>query len=66
VDRSSRPHHLRKSTPEATVERAAALRRQRYTGKQIAAELKISPATERDMRAKGMDMQDKVCGRPLH
>ena len=44
-DRSSRPHHLRRPTPQAVVERVEELRRQRRTGKQIAAELHISPAT---------------------
>ena len=44
-DRSSRPHHLRKPTPAAVVAKVETLRRQRYTGKQIAAELGISPAT---------------------
>jgi len=44
-DRSSRPHRLRKPTPQEIVEKVEALRRQRWTGKQIAAELAISPAT---------------------
>ena len=44
-DRSSRPHRLRKPTPAAIVEQVEALRRARHTGKQIAAELSISPAT---------------------
>jgi transposase InsO family protein len=44
-DRSSRPHRLRTPTPAAIVDRVGALRRQRFTGKQIAAELGISPAT---------------------
>lgn len=44
-DRSSRPHRLRRPTPQAVVDQVEALRRQRYTGKQIAAELGISPAT---------------------
>jgi transposase InsO family protein len=44
-DRSSRPHRLRKPTPAAIVEQVEVLRRQRWTGKQIAAELGISPAT---------------------
>jgi transposase InsO family protein len=44
-DRSSRPHRLRKPTPHEVVEKVGALRRQRWTGKQIAAELAISPAT---------------------
>src|SRR6266851_1747095 len=45
MDRSSRPHRLRNPTPELIAGRVAALRRQRYTGQQIAADLKISPAT---------------------
>lgn len=44
-DRSSRPRRLRKPTPQAVVEQVEMLRRARYTGKQIAAELSISPAT---------------------
>jgi transposase InsO family protein len=44
-DRSSRPHRLRKPTPQEIVDRVEALRRQRWTGKQIAADLDISPAT---------------------
>lgn len=45
VDRSSRPRRLHRPTPEAVVAEVEHLRRQRYTGKQIAAELGISPAT---------------------
>jgi transposase InsO family protein len=45
VDRSSRPHRLYRPTPEATAERIEALRRQRWTGKQIAQETGVSPAT---------------------
>ena len=44
-DRSSRPHRLRRPTPVAVVERVEGLRRQRWTGKQIAAEVGVSPAT---------------------
>ena len=44
-DRCSRPHRLRRPTPQPVVEQVEALRRQRCTGKQIAAELGISPAT---------------------
>ena len=44
-DRSSRPHRLHRPTPRDVVEQVEALRRQRRTGKQIAAELHISPAT---------------------
>ena len=44
-DRSSRPDHLRQPTPQATIERIEALRRQRLTGKAIAAETGVSRAT---------------------
>ena len=44
-DRSSRPHSLPSQTPAAACAVVEALRRQRYTGKQIAAEVGISPAT---------------------
>ena len=45
LDRSSRPHTLRQPTPATTVERIAELRRQRWTGEQIAREVAVSPAT---------------------
>jgi transposase-like protein len=44
-DRSSRPRRLHRPTPIAIVERVEAMRRQRWTGKQIAAEGGVSPAT---------------------
>lgn len=44
-DRSSRPHHLRQPTPAAVIERIAVLRRQRWTGQQIAGAVGVSPAT---------------------
>jgi transposase InsO family protein len=44
-DRSSRPDRLRRPTPQATIERIEALRRQRLTGKAIAAETGVSTAT---------------------
>jgi len=44
-DRSSRPKRLREPTPPETVEQIIALRRQRLTGKQIAQETGVSPAT---------------------
>ena len=44
-DRSSRPEHLRQPTPQAKVDRIEALRRQRLTGKAIAAETGVSRAT---------------------
>jgi transposase InsO family protein len=45
VDRSSRPHRLNRPTPEPVVAQIEALRRQRWTGAQIAAEAGVSPAT---------------------
>ena len=45
LDRSSRPHTLRQPTPAATADRIAELRRQRWTGDQIAREVGVSPAT---------------------
>ncbi len=45
ADRSSRPRRLRRPTPAEVVERIEALRRRRWTGKQIAAELGVSSAT---------------------
>jgi transposase InsO family protein len=44
-DRSSRPHSLPGQTPPATCAMVEALRRQRNTGKQIAIEVGVSPAT---------------------
>jgi transposase InsO family protein len=44
-DRSSRPHRLHRPTPAAIIERIAELRRQRWTGDQIAGEVGVSPAT---------------------
>jgi transposase InsO family protein len=44
-DRSSRPRRLREPTPAETVEQIIALRRQRFTGQQIAAQAGVSPAT---------------------
>ncbi len=55
-DRSSRPHRLHQPTPEAVVAEVERLRRQRWTGKQIAAELGISPATvSRILRRLGLN-----------
>jgi transposase InsO family protein len=45
ADRSSRPRRLRRPTPSLTQEQIIALRRQRWTGQQIAQETKVSPAT---------------------
>src|SRR3954464_13589980 len=43
--RSSRPHPLHRPTPAATVGTAEALRRQRWTGQDMAAAVGVSPAT---------------------
>jgi transposase InsO family protein len=45
VDRSSRPHRLRRPTAPEVVERVIALRRQRLLMKHIAAQLELSIAT---------------------
>ena len=45
ADRSSRPNVMPGLTAQAVAERIVALRRQRLTGKQIAKEVGVSPAT---------------------
>ena len=56
MDRSSRPKRLYRPTPVAIVEQIEALRRQRFTGKQIATELAVSPATvSRILRRLGLN-----------
>jgi transposase InsO family protein len=45
VDRSSRPSHMPQATAASIAERIVALRRQRWTGKHIAMETGVSPAT---------------------
>src|SRR5256886_5497383 len=55
-DRSSRPHSFPSQTVPATRTVIEALRRQRYTGKQIAAETGVSPATvSRILRRLGLN-----------
>jgi transposase InsO family protein len=55
-DRCSRPHRLYRPTPKAVVEQVERLRRQRFTGKQIAAELGICAATvSRILRRLGLN-----------
>jgi transposase InsO family protein len=55
-DRSSRPLSLPSQTPQATCTAIEALRRQRYIGKQIAAEVGVSPATvSRVLRRLGLN-----------
>ena len=41
-DRSSRPHRLRRPTSQQVVQKIEQLRRQRWTGKQIATEVGVS------------------------
>jgi transposase InsO family protein len=56
ADRSSRPRRLYRPTPAVMVEKVEALRRQRWTGKQIAAEVGVSPATvSRILRRLGLN-----------
>ncbi|MGY4303691.1 transposase InsO family protein [Bradyrhizobium sp. USDA 4369] len=56
LDRSSRPHSSPGQTTAATCTAIEALRRQRHTGKQIAAEVKVSPATvSRVLRRLGLN-----------
>ena len=45
ADRSSRPNVMPSLTDQAVAERIVALRRQRLTGKHIAKEVGVSPAT---------------------
>jgi transposase InsO family protein len=55
-DQSSRPHFLPGQTAAATCVAVEALRRQRHTGKQIAAEVGVSPATvSRILRRLGLN-----------
>jgi transposase InsO family protein len=66
-DRSSRPHSMPGQTPPATCTQIEALRRQRYTGKQIAVQLKVSPATvSRVLRRLGLNrMRDLEPAEPV-
>jgi transposase InsO family protein len=58
-DRSSRPRSPESQTPRVTCDRVEALRRQRYTGTQIAAEVGVSPATVcRILKRRGLN---KLC-----
>jgi transposase len=58
-DRSSRPHRLRQPTPQEVIEKIERLRRQRWTGKQIAAQAGVAPATvSRVLRRLGLN---KLC-----
>ena len=55
-DRSSKPHSSPSQTPPATCAAIESSRRQRYTGKQIAGEVGVSPATvSRVLRRLGLN-----------
>ena len=55
-DRSSKPLSSPGQTPQATCEAVEALRRQRYTGTQIAAKVGLSPATvSRILKPRGLN-----------
>ena len=55
LDRSSRPHKLRRPTPAAVQEEIVTLRRERLSGKHIAKRVGVSPATvSRVLRAAGL------------
>ncbi len=55
-DRSSRPRRLYRPTPQPIVDRIGLLRRLRWTGKQIAAEVGVSSATvSRILRRMGLN-----------
>ena len=59
-DRSSRPRRLRRPTPQKVVQKIEQLRRQRWTGKQIAAETRVSPATvSRVLRRLGLKQAER-------
>jgi transposase InsO family protein len=60
-DRSSKPFLSPSQTAPATCAAVEALRRQRYTGKQIAAELRLSPATvSRVLKRRGLSRLDAL------
>jgi transposase len=63
-DRSSRPHRLHRPTPQPIIERVETLRRQRLTGKAIAAEVGISAATVgRILRRLGLNKAERIGAR---
>ena len=67
IDRTSRPHRLRRPTPAPVVARIERLRRQRFTGQQIARETGVSPATvSRVLRRLGLSrMRDLEPAEPV-
>ena len=67
-DRSSRPLSSPSQTPVTTCTAIEALRRKRHTGKQIAAEVEVSPATvSRILRRLGLNrIRDLEPAEPVH
>ena len=65
-DRSSRPHRLHHPTPQEAVQKIEQLRRQRWTGKQIATEVGVSPATvSRILRRLGLNKMSALEPEPV-
>jgi len=65
-DRSSRPHRLRRPTSQPVIERIETLRRQRLTGKAIAAEVGVSRATvSRILRRLGLHRLSALQAEPV-
>lgn len=65
-DRSSRPRRLRQPTPQPVVDKIELLRRQRLTGKAIAAEVGVSPATvSRVLRRLGLNKLSALALEPI-
>jgi len=61
LDRSSRPHRLRAATPPRTVEEVLALRRRKLSGRQIARQTDLSPATvSRLLKAAGLSRMKDI------
>jgi transposase InsO family protein len=67
TDRSSRPQRFYRPTPQVIIEQVEGLRRQRFTGQQIAADLGVSPATvSRILRRLGLNrMRDLEPAEPV-
>jgi transposase InsO family protein len=67
MDRSSRPHRLRNPTPDPVAKQIETLRRQRFTGKQIAKDTGVSSATvSRVLRRLGISrLRDLEPAEPL-
>jgi transposase InsO family protein len=66
IDRSSRPAHMPQATAASITERIMALRRQRWTGKHIAHEVGVSPATvSRVLKRAGLSRLDIEPAQPV-